>query len=306
VTRPKAFVHVDLDNLWAIADCYGVRLTPDQRDLVYADALPRLRDLFARHGVRATLFVLGRDLESEANVALLRELKEQGHVFANHGYSHNLAFRALDEPAIEEEVARTEALLSKRLGVHAGGFRAPGYGVSPALLRVLTRRNYRYDSSLMPSPYGPVFRMLDRRIGGGETPAKTQYSRIGEARAPLKPYHVSPEDPLREAPGAPLLEVPVATSPFLRLPFQAGVCMRLGRGYFSVNLRAFRRKPDLPLVFLLHAADAADFNSFGIPFFSMSSFFKTSINRKLEMLDWFFSEIAESHEVGVLEESLAS
>lgn len=304
MTRPQAFVHVDLDNLWAIAECYGLQIAPEQGNLVLADALPRLRALFQTHKVRATLFVVGRDLEDDTVVAQLRELRQDGHAFANHGTSHSLRFRKLSETEITAEVERTEELLVEKLGIRPIGFRAPGYGVSPRLLRVLTTRRYRYDSSLMPSPYGPLFRLLDRRMSGATAEEKTQYSLMGEARAPLRPYRIAPDNPLRETPGAPLIEYPAATSPFLRLPFQAGVCMRLGMRYFRANLRAYRRRPELPLLLLLHAADAADFNSFGIPFFSMSRFFNMAVERKLELLGKMLQAIRDEREVGLLDEQI--
>jgi hypothetical protein len=302
------FVHVDVDNLWALAECYGVELAPGRESFIYEDALPRLGRLFEEFGIRATFFVVGRDLESPANLERLRHLGESGHEFSNHSYSHALNFRALSEAQIDSEISRTEVLLREKLGRTPQGFRAPGYGVSPALLRVLTRRGYRYDSSLMPSPYGFVFRFLDARMrrksAHGQQMHKTQYSRLGEARAPLAPYPVAAEAPLRPSPGAPLFELPAATSPLLRLPFQAGVCMRLGKAYFRAQLAAFRRRPELPLLFLLHGADLADLRRIELPLFQRSAFFAQPVEEKLAALRYFLGEITSTYRIAAVEEWL--
>ena len=57
-----------------------------------------------------------------------------------------------------------------------------------------------------------------------------------------------------------VLTLPSATSPLARLPFQAGVCMRLGYGYFRTCFEPYRWNRALPFVFLFHAADLADFS----------------------------------------------
>jgi peptidoglycan/xylan/chitin deacetylase (PgdA/CDA1 family) len=60
VSRPSATVSVDVDPVDLHLVGYGFPgLPPDP--LVYTAALPRLLEAFARHGIRATLFMVGRD-----------------------------------------------------------------------------------------------------------------------------------------------------------------------------------------------------------------------------------------------------
>src|SRR5882757_8754794 len=88
-----ASVSVDLDPV----ECYyrihaldgAPMLDSDTRYAVLRRCLPRFRDLFARHGVRATFFVVGRDLtEDSTGRALLADLARDGHELANHSFSH--------------------------------------------------------------------------------------------------------------------------------------------------------------------------------------------------------------------------
>lgn len=303
LASPVAFVHVDMDNLWAIAECYGLDLPAGLNDFIYHDALPRLQRLFAEAEVRSTLFVVGRDLEARTNVNLLRVMSQDGHRFANHSWSHLLSFRTLAAAEMEREIVQAEEAIWEVLGERPTGFRAPGYGISPRLLEILGRRGYQYDASAMPGPYGPVFRWLDRRLRAG-TPhgnrlgSKTQYSRLSDFLShPLAPHQAGD-------PAHPVLEIPSATSPLLRLPFQAGVCLRLGRRYFETHLAAFRRRPGLPLLFLLHAADVADLAALDIPFFRNSPFFSAPVGEKEAGIACFLSRIREFYDIQVTEEWL--
>ena len=281
-----AFIHIDLDNFWAVASCYGLNCSPALANYLYDDALQRAASLLDHLGLPATLFALGRDIENPGNAARLRALVQRGHALANHSYSHDLGFRLLDEATIEREVRSTHDLITAGCGYAPMGFRAPGYGASPALIRVLTRLGYAYDSSVMPSPWGWVFRHLDasmrRRAGGGApvADAKSQFPRWADRRAPMVPYPPDPDDPARPAASLEhanvprLIEYPVAFAPLLRLPFQAGVCMSLGQTYFRTLLRGYASRPAMPMIFLAHLADFADFRALSHPFFSHSGFFR--------------------------------
>jgi hypothetical protein len=200
---------------------------------------------------------------------------------------------------MESEISRCEELLTSQFGTRPVGFRAPGYGFSRQLIDILAKRGYRYDSSLMAGPYGPVFRWMDRRLqkrAGGKAIAKTQYARLSDAREPLSPRRIAGE----------LIEFPAATSPLLRLPFQAGVCMRLGRKYFDAQLAAFAKRPNLPLLFLMHAADIADFGGVDIPFFRQVPYFATPAAEKHAALSYFLSRITKTRQVRTTEDWLAS
>ena len=74
---------------------------------------PRMLDLLDRHGVKATFFMMGRNVERFPEVA--REVIRRGHEAGNHSYSHpKLIWMA--PWAIREEIDRTDQLL-RNLGV---------------------------------------------------------------------------------------------------------------------------------------------------------------------------------------------
>jgi len=153
---------VDLDAIecyWRIHALPGA--VPERaRFAILRRCLPRFAELFARHGVRATFFVVGRDVEEDAEGrALLGELARAGHELASHTHTHPYDFVRLPSARIEEEVDRAHAAVGACAGVAPRGFRAPGYEISAEVVDLLVARRYRYDSSAFPSV--PVIRSLE-------------------------------------------------------------------------------------------------------------------------------------------------
>ncbi len=91
-TKPVATISIDVDPVDLHLIGYGFPGLPAD-PLVYTHALPRLAEVFARCGVRATFFVVGRDAASQAQV--LGGLARAGHEIASHSFSHPMAFASL-------------------------------------------------------------------------------------------------------------------------------------------------------------------------------------------------------------------
>lgn len=310
-----AFIHIDIDDLWAVAECYGLSVADEIRHHITRDALPRFASLFSRLGIRATFFVVGRDLETDSFAQQVRNLLDDGHEVANHSHTHRLDFRVLSREELTVEITQCHQLVSEKLGRQMIGFRAPGYAASHALTEVLQANSYRYDASLMPSPFGPVFRWMDARLRRqirqeplnsppSTTPPaasprlKTQYPLISDT------FHTLWPKPLGDNAGA-LIRLPSAVAPGLRLPFQAGVCMRLGWPYFRANLELYRRLPALPFTFLFHAADLADFSFIPIPFFQNSPFFGSPLSHRLSHAERFLKTISHIRPITTTEDWLS-
>lgn len=106
---------------------------------------PAVLELLARHKVKATFFMVGRNIEAHRELAA-RVLAE-GHQLGNHSYAHKrLMFRS--PSFIQEEISRTDVLL-RQLGVQGEIlFRSP-FGkklfVLPWLLARDHRKNILFD-----------------------------------------------------------------------------------------------------------------------------------------------------------------
>lgn len=97
---------------------------------------PAMLDLLDRLQIRATFFMMGRNIERWPEVA--RQVVERGHEVGNHSYSHSkLLF--MSPARVREEIERTDQLL-RQIGVTGDiHFRPPHAAKFVVLPWVLTR-----------------------------------------------------------------------------------------------------------------------------------------------------------------------
>jgi peptidoglycan-N-acetylglucosamine deacetylase len=215
-------VSVDLDALGCYYRIHALPGAPPEpaRFAVLRRCLPRFAELFARHGVRATFFVVGQDLEDDAEGrALLADLARGGHELASHTHTHPYDFVRLGRAAIADEIDRAHAAIGACAGTPPVGFRAPGYEITAEALDVLRARGYRYDSSVFPSAayYGAkAVVMAAMRLTGRKSGSVLGNPRV--LRAPLEPYRPAAGDIYRDRGGDGLVEIPIAVTRGARLP----------------------------------------------------------------------------------------
>ena len=259
-------VSVDLD---ALACYYRIHALPGAppepaRFAILRRCLPRFVELFARHGVRATFFVVGADLEDDAEGrAVLAALARAGHELASHTHTHPYDFVRLGAAAIADEIDRAHAAITACAGAPPLGFRAPGYEISGDAIEALRARGYRYDSSVFPSAsyYGAKAVVMAAMRAAG----RKSGSVLGDPRALL-----APRTPYRPAAGAPyrdggdgILELPIAVTPVARLPV-IGTSLIMAPAWLRRRMvAAALREPLFNLE--LHGIDLADADGDGVP-----------------------------------------
>lgn len=109
---------------------------------------PRLLDLLAEHGVHATFFLVGHRIE--AHPTLVERMVAEGHLIANHSWSHS-AFGRLSLKQQVEDFRRTDDLLRHFDGAPKHRLRTPQGHLDARLLFYCARhaRNivyWSYDS----------------------------------------------------------------------------------------------------------------------------------------------------------------
>lgn len=184
----------------------------------------RLLDLFARHGVRATFFVLGWTAERHPD--LVRRIAAAGHEIGCHSHAHPVVFtQSRDQFAADLD--RGLAAL-EHCGVKASGYRAPSFTITPPVheyLHVLRERGLRYDCSIYP----------------------VRHPRYGQPNSPRTPFVLEPA-------GAPFVVMPMPTwrCAGVNVPFSGGGYMRLLPGLGFRMLRALAARQGQPCVTYLH------------------------------------------------------
>jgi polysaccharide deacetylase family protein (PEP-CTERM system associated) len=194
-----------------------------------------LLDLLGQCGVRATMFVLGKFAESFPSI--VREIREQGHEIACHGYGHVEIFNQ-SRQEFAEDVRCSKDILEQIVGERVKGYRAPDFSVVNRTLwalEVLAEAGFEYDSSIFP----------------------IVHSRYGIPNWPVAPVQVAlPE-------GKFIFEVPIATFRWMKRnwPIGGGGYHRLLPGFV---FRQFAKSVMMsaPFVFYCHPyeLDAMEFH----------------------------------------------
>jgi len=141
----------------------------------------RILAMLEERNVQATFFTLGWIAERYPHI--VREIIDNGHELASHGYNH---LRASDQSPDEfrEDVTRSKRLLEDIGGQPVIGYRAPSFSIGQQnlwALDTLLEAGYRYSSSIYPikhdhygMPDAPRFKFQHRgRDGLMELPATT-------------------------------------------------------------------------------------------------------------------------------------
>jgi hypothetical protein len=269
--RPLCSVSIDLDPIRCYYRIHGLGAPPDElRATILRRAVPRFAELFRARGIAATFFVVGEDLDPEFDAhdaraahALLGELARAGHELGNHSHRHPYELARLDAARVADEIGRCDALLRTVDPRPVAGFRAPGYDLSPIMVAELLRRGYTYDSSIFPAPgYYAAKAVVMAALAAAGRPSGAVMTNPRALIAPTDPYRPSPRAPWRRGQAA-LVELPIAVTPWLRLPAIGTNLLIAPRVIRDRFVDAMLRRSFFNLE--LHGIDLADADADGIP-----------------------------------------
>lgn len=111
---------------------------PDPRDT------PKLLDLLREKGVKATFFVVG--LRAEQYPEVVRRAWDEGHLIANHTWSHKALFCFLTPNQLRNEIERGAESICRICGVRPRFFRSPVGLRHPLLGKYLKDARLEYIS----------------------------------------------------------------------------------------------------------------------------------------------------------------
>src|ERR1700682_5945699 len=113
------------------------------------EVTPLVLDVLARRAVKASFFVLGRNLASRERMKLAERAAAEGHGIGNHSFTHRVPLGLDPAPeAVEREIVATERILGA-LAQNQKSFRPSGGGgktgphlLSPAAAAHLVSNQY--------------------------------------------------------------------------------------------------------------------------------------------------------------------
>ena len=149
---PLHAMSIDVEDYFHVAALSNV-IRPEQWDSLPSRVVhntERLLELFGKHDVKATFFVLGWVAERFPD--LIKKLSGHGHEIASHGYSHQLVYNQTQE-TFREETYRSKHLLEDITGKAVQGYRAASYSITKEslwALDILSEAGFTWDSSIFP------------------------------------------------------------------------------------------------------------------------------------------------------------
>lgn len=255
---------VDLDSLPHYCRIQGLPetlLDDEARGLVAHKAIPRLLELFSRHAIPATFFVIGADVAQPGMDVALKAALNAGVELASHSFSHDYALSRRPLVEIEADLALADEAIAS-VGAVARGFRAPGYTLSPALLKAVAARKYEYDSSAFPAvPYYLAKCAVMGTLAALGRPSRAILDSPKVLWAPRTPYRPSLEAPYQRG-LADLMELPVSVAPVARVPFIGTFATTFPWPLVEATFRSL--EGDVLFNFELHAIDVLD-STDGVP-----------------------------------------
>ena len=127
-----------------------------------------LLQLFDRHNVRGTFFILGS--VARRYPRLIRSILTSGHEVASHGYEHRMITK-MSPLEFQEDVRESRKILEDISGTNILGFRAPTFSIvkrTEWAYEILLDEGFQYSSSVFPirhDRYGwPEFGIFPRKM----------------------------------------------------------------------------------------------------------------------------------------------
>ena len=293
----KASLSLDLDNKWSYMMVHGDpawQSLPSYIDVV----VPRFLELLDQHGLKITVFLVGKDAAMPEHRDALRSIVAAGHEIGNHSHSHEPWMHRGTSQEVELEIARAEEAIEGATGIRPRGFRGPGYTRSQSILDILASRGYRYDASVLSTWIGPLARAYYLR---STKLAPEDGERRSELFGSLRDGFGPNRRHVAATRSGPIAVVPVTTMPLLRVPIHLSYVMHLrtmsrsvARAYVRSALRACRLSGTQPSL-LLHPLDFIGAQE--CPELAFFPGMQLPASERVEMADYFLKAYRSTFEI---------
>jgi peptidoglycan-N-acetylglucosamine deacetylase len=247
---PTAAISIDLDS--ATTHLVGYRRIHHGADRLLDVAVGRVLELLSARGLRATFFVVSRDVEPAPD--WLRAISQAGHEIASHSVTHAFGLSRLPRPRLQQELTGSREALEQVTGVGVTGFRAPNWDITPRVIQALARAGYAWDASLLPTPLLVPARLL-----------LALKARSASGLVAMAPWPMSLRRGVtRHATDhGVVVEVPVSVTRWRRWPIYHTLRYGMSPPQFAGLLEGIAREREL-LSYPFHAIDAVGIEEDGI------------------------------------------
>ena len=121
--------------------------------------IDHILELFLKHNVQATFFILG--WVAERNPLMIKRIFDNGHEIASHGYGHRIS-GSLQNGLLREDIQKSKHILEDLTGIPITGYRAPNFSVNDEVIDIIKDLGFTYDSSYNPFQMHSRYGHFDR------------------------------------------------------------------------------------------------------------------------------------------------
>lgn len=104
------------------------------------ETTPLILDILKEYNVKAAFFIIGK--KAEENTELIRRIIEEGHIIANHGFSHSNWFGFWKARKVKEDILMTYKFMEISFGIKMLYFRPPFGVTNPSIKKALKDSKY--------------------------------------------------------------------------------------------------------------------------------------------------------------------
>ena len=184
--------------------------------------LPYILELLESLKIKATFFISGAVVAKHKDI--ICTISESGHEIASHSFTHE-NHSILTKEELFENIDKSKQLIEDEIGVKPLGFRVPQFRLNKELFDVLSNLDFKYDSSTIKSIF------------------PTRYSGLS---IPNEPFFLKNG----------LLEIPVSSMPYIKIPF--GLRWMNTVGFTTFKFLSETLTLPQTMVFYLHPFDVID------------------------------------------------
>ena len=102
---------------------------------------PKVLDVLKENNIKATFFLIGKNVEQHPDI--VKRIIDEGHIIANHTYSHSGIFPMSTGKQVDCELANCDEAIKKATGKSPALFRPPFGVTNPIIGRAVKKRGYR-------------------------------------------------------------------------------------------------------------------------------------------------------------------
>jgi len=253
----KIALNINFDSLSECLRLSGIAVDHSSFvDPCFGRIMDRFRALADEYGAPLTVYVIGRDLQTQDHADRVRAWSSDGCEIGNHTWSHPQSLSNMSLEETRTEIALAHNRIAEVTGAAPKGFIAPAWSTSPFVVQALMELRYHYDTSLTPS-WLQLVALLKLRFNSSDAVSVPLLRRDipGMLWGSRAPYRATVERPWR-ANETGLTTLPLPTGPF-RMPVWHTMGFLMSKNRWE---RLLERAIDMNTAFyyLMHPVDLLD------------------------------------------------